>query len=172
MDKLYIGIDPGKSGGIAMIYQDLLYVAKCPDTVHDMVDEMYKPIELIDGETKSFCAIELVHSMPGQGVRSMFTFGQNYGNWLGILATLQIPYTIVSPSKWMKSYGSMPKDKKARKNHLKQLAQQAWPKHKITLATADAVLLAQYARHQDLFYVEADSLANHSPQRATTKGLE
>jgi len=44
----------------------------------------------------------------------------------------------------MKHYGSMPKDKTPRKNHLKHLAQQRFPKEKITLKTADAILLAVY----------------------------
>ena len=42
----------------------------------------------------------------------------------------------------MKHFGTMPKDKKDRKNHLKHLAQQRFPSVKITLATADAILLA------------------------------
>ena len=148
MNKLYIGIDPGKSGGVAIIYDDNLYTGKCPNTVHDMVEEVKVPLDIM-AIPKSKAVIELVHSMPGNGVKSMFTFGQNYGTWLGIMAALKIPYDIVPPGKWMKHYGSMPKDKKARKNKLKQLAQQAWPTHRITLATADAVLIAMYSRAMD-----------------------
>ena len=70
----------------------------------------------------------------------------NYGEWLGILATLKIPYIQVTPSKWMKHFGSMPKIKKDRKNHLKHLAQQRFPDVDITLATADAILIANYLK--------------------------
>ena len=148
MNKLYIRIDPGKSGGVAIIFMDKLYVNKCPGTIHDMVEEISVPIDMMDSP-RAKAVIEFVHSMPGQGVKSMFTFGQNYGTWLGILASLKIPYDIVRPVKWMQHYGSMPKDKKDRKNRLKQLAQQAYPDHRITLATADAVLMAMYARDND-----------------------
>tara|TARA_R100000278_G_scaffold44073_1_gene38433 strand:+ start:2806 stop:3261 length:456 start_codon:yes stop_codon:yes gene_type:complete len=148
MNKLYIGIDPGKSGGIAIIYHDNLYCIKCPATVHDMVEEIQIPLDMMD-VPRSKAVIEFVHSMPGQGVKSMFTFGQNYGTWLGILAALKIPYDIVAPGKWMKHFGSMPKDKKDRKNKLKQLAQQAYPDQRVTLATADAILMAIYARDKD-----------------------
>ena len=149
MNKLYIGIDPGKGGGVAIIFQDKLYASRCPDTIHDMVEEVSVPLEMMGTKPTSVACIELVHSMPGNGVRSMFTFGQNYGTWLGIMATLKIPYSIVPPGKWMKHYGSMPKARKDRKNRLKQLAQQAWPDHRITLATADAILLAMYCKAMD-----------------------
>ena len=46
----------------------------------------------------------------------------------------------------MKHYGSMPKEKKDRKNYLKQLAQQMYPDHKVTLYNADAILLANYIK--------------------------
>ena len=147
---IYVGIDPGVSGGRVAISPDnqVLVHTKCPDTVHDMVEELKVPLEMM-AIPKSRAVIELVHSMPGNGVKSMFTFGQNYGTWLGIMAALKIPYDIVPPGKWMKHYGAMPKDKKARKNKLKQLAQQSWPTHRITLATADAVLIAMYCKDVD-----------------------
>ena len=99
---------------------------------------------MLDIDTRPMAVIESVHSMPGQGVKSTFTFGTNYGMWLGILASLQVPYIQVSPTKWMNIYGPRPKDKTARKNYLKHLAQQRYPKLPITLATADAILLAHY----------------------------
>ena len=139
--NLFIGIDPGKKGGIAATTGKLSICSKCPDTVADMVVLLKA---LLDIDTKPMCVIESVHSMPGQGVKSTFTFGTNYGMWLGILASLQVPYIQVSPTKWMNIYGPRPKDKTARKNYLKHLAQQRYPKLPITLATADAILLAHY----------------------------
>tara|TARA_R110002012_G_scaffold59266_3_gene154740 strand:+ start:159 stop:404 length:246 start_codon:yes stop_codon:yes gene_type:complete len=80
----------------------------------------------------------------------MFTFGTNYGMHLGLLASNRISYTTCTPLTWMKYYGSRPKDKKARKKHLKQLAQQLYPNtdKAITLATADAVLIAHYCMNK------------------------
>ena len=140
--KLSIGIDPGVSGGVALINgNDSIDVYPCPDTVGEMADLLLE-VDLLDYKTRA--VIEAVHSFPGQGVSSTFKFGMNYGQWLGILAALEIPYIQVTPHKWMKHYGSMPKEKKDRKNHLKHLAQQRFPKEKITLKTADAILLAVY----------------------------
>ena len=140
--NLFIGIDPGKSGGVCATTGSVSVCSKCPDTVADMATLMKA---LLDMGDRPMCVIESVHSMPGQGVASTFKFGKNYGEWLGILASLSIPYIQVTPSKWMKAFGAMPKPKKDRKNHLKHLAQQRYPQLHITLATADAVLLAHYS---------------------------
>ena len=82
--------------------------------------------------------------MPKQGVKSMFTFGENYGHWVGVLAALKIPYNLITPIVWMKHYSPIPKDKKDRKNYLKSVAQRLYPDSHITLATADAILIAHY----------------------------
>ena len=97
-------------------------------------------------DIQKLAVIEAVHSFPKQGVRSVFTFGQGYGQWLGILAAHEIPYIQVSPQKWMKYYKPLSTDKKERKDQLKHLAQQRFPNLKITLATADAMLLANYLK--------------------------
>lgn len=146
----YIGIDVGKSGGVCFIYKQKdspLYQMdcfKCPTTIHDMSDLLGTPPITTPANIRWVAVVEKVHSMPGQGVKSMFTFGQNYGTWLGILATLKIPYNLARPLEWMKTYSGVPKDKKERKNYLKATAQQLYPDKHITLATADAVLLAHY----------------------------
>ena len=144
-NRVFIGIDPGKSGGLGIIYNDKYYVKHCPNTVSEMADELILINDMAPDISK-YAIIEAVHSMPGQGVKSVFTFGKGYGQWLGILSTLKIPYIEVTPHKWMKWYGSMPKEKKARKNHLKHLAQQRFPDVKITLSTSDAILIANYLR--------------------------
>jgi len=144
-NRVFIGIDPGISGGIGIIYNESYYAAKCPNTVAEMADEIAMVRE-VGPDLSCYAIIEKVHSMPGQGVVSTWKFGANYGQWLGILATLKIPYVLVTPHKWMSHYGSRPKIKKDRKNHLKDLAQQRFPDVKITLATADAMLIANYLR--------------------------
>jgi hypothetical protein len=144
-NRIYIGIDPGKNGGIGIIYNDIQYCRKCPATVSDMAEEI-KVIMGIAPDIQKFAVIEAVHSMPKQGVKSVFTFGQGYGQWLGILASNDIPYIQVSPQKWMKHYTPLSKDKKERKNQLKHKAQQRFPNLNITLATSDAMLLANYLK--------------------------
>ena len=145
MDKIYIGIDPGKAGGICFLMDDEINTFKCPATTHDMAEELILAKDI----RKCTAVVERVHSFPGQGVASTFNFGYNYGVWLGILSALHIPYQLCLPRKWMKFYGSMPKEKKDRKNHLKQLAQQMYPDHKVTLYNADAILLANYLKKTD-----------------------
>ena len=145
MNKIYIGIDPGKSGGICFLMDDEIKTFKCPATTHDMAEELILAKDI----RKCTAVVERVHSFPGQGVASTFNFGYNYGVWLGILSALHIPYQLCLPRKWMKFYGSMPKEKKDRKNHLKQLAQQMYPDHKVTLYNADAILLANYLKKTD-----------------------
>ena len=144
-NRNYIGIDPGKNGGIGIIYDDLAYCKKCPATVLEMAEEIKACIEMAPDIQKQ-AVIELVHSMPKQGVKSCFTFGEGYGKWLGILAANKIPYIQVSPQKWQKFYGTLNKDRKERKNQLKHLAQQRFPEIKIPLPTADAILLANYLK--------------------------
>ena len=148
-NRVFIGIDPGINGGIAIIYNDAYSVTKWPNTIQEMADVL---ITLKDQAPNlpMYCVIEKVHSFPGNSGKSMFTFGSNYGQWLGILATLRIPYIEVIPNKWMKHYGAMPKDKKDRKNHIKHLAQQRYPDVKITLATSDAMLIANYLKETNI----------------------
>ena len=73
-----IGIDPGVNGGVAIIddkWKDkAIEAVKCPDTIKDMAD--YLSLHCYDN-IKTLCIIEKVHSFPGQGVRSVFTFGKN-----------------------------------------------------------------------------------------------
>ena len=144
-NRVFIGIDPGIKGGFAFIYNDDYRVFPTPNTVLEMAKEL-TTLKSISPNLPMYCCIEAVHSMPGNSGRSMFTFGTNYGQWLGILATLRIPYITVSPNKWMSHYGSKPKNRKDRKNHLKNLAQQRVPNAKITLGTADAMLICNYLR--------------------------
>ena len=146
-NRIYIGIDPGKNGGIGIIYNELAYCKRCPATVSEMAEEIKVCVEMTPDIQKT-AIIEAVHSFPHQGVCSVFTFGEGYGKWLGILAAHKIPYIQVTPQKWMKFYGKLPKEKKDRKNQLKHLAQQRFPEIKITLATADAILLANYLKEK------------------------
>ena len=144
-NRIFIGIDPGVKGGIACIYNDTYYAATCPNTIASMAKKL-TTIKAIGPDIPVYCVIEHVHSFPGNSGRSMFTFGCNYGQWLGILATLKIPYIEVTPYKWMKHYPKAPRDKKDRKNYYKHLAQQRFPDIDITLATSDAILKANYLR--------------------------
>lgn len=149
--KRYIGIDPGKHGGIAVMGADgeVLEVVKMPETPQDLLDFLEQYSE------DSFCTLERVGGMPGNGGSAMFNFGKGYGHLQMALLALHIPTEDVTPSKWEKTYqlGSSGKYTKTEwKNRLKAKAQQMFPHlgKKVTLATSDALLICEYGRRQNL----------------------
>ena len=147
-NRLFIGIDPGKNGGVACIYEDRLLADRCPSTIAEMA-QYIESICSKAQDIQKFAVIERVHSMPGQGVVSTFTFGQNFGAWKAILSSYKIPYVETTPYKWMKTFGSFSgMDKKERKHRLKEIALQQYPGYKINLTIADAILIAVYCREQ------------------------
>ena len=147
----YIGIDPGKGGGIVMIDDDsnTIEVKKCPDSVYNMA----LMFALMIGDTPPshiIVMIEKVWARPHDGRSSIFTFAENYGQWEGIVNAHEIKPHYVTPQMWMKAMDCPKKlSKKDRKNYLKELAKKKYPKEskKIILATADAVLIADYVKN-------------------------
>jgi crossover junction endodeoxyribonuclease RuvC len=135
----YIGIDPGKTGGIVAITDDSICSIKLSHTEHDVA---YHLQQLIEADN-SVATIELVHAMPKQGVSSSFTFGRSYGFLIGLLTANKIPYEFVSPQKWQKVMKCL---SKGDKNVTKAAAQRLWPYVTITHANADALLIAEYGR--------------------------
>lgn len=151
---IFIGIDPGKSGGIAWMRDDF---SKPEHVKIDGLTELdlHNVVETIVNDSppdaNEVCAvIEAVSASPQMGVTSAFSFGRNFGFWLGVLAGCAVPYALVRPQKWQKAMGCM---SKGDKNVTKAAAQRLYPNEKITHATADALLLATYCRrhHAELF---------------------
>ena len=137
--SIIVGIDPGQSGGIAIINGDNIYAHKMPETERDIYD--------LFGDYSFYADVvvflESVHSMPGQGVSSSFKFGRGYGFLRGIITALMFPLHDVSPQKWQKALGCL---SGGNKNITKQKAQQLFPQLKITHSIADAILIAEYGR--------------------------
>lgn len=138
--RFVCGVDPGAGGGIGLIgvAENFYLVHPLPDTEMDCVDLFQEYASRID-----ILALEKVHSFPGQGVASTFTFGKNYGFLRGVIMTLKIPLVDVTPSVWMKALGCQTK---GDKNVTKSMAQQLFPNVKITHKTADAILIAHWLR--------------------------
>ena len=144
---MIIGIDPGKGGGLASISDSgSIKAYNCPDSVYKMSRILYscKNYAFIENE-KISVAIELVHAFPTDRPSTAFKFGNNYGSWLGIIETLRIPHTKVSPQKWMRDFQPLSKEKKIRKNELKEIAKDVYPK--ATLKAADAILIAIWSQN-------------------------
>jgi hypothetical protein len=139
--KTIIGIDPGKGGGIAWIYDGRPCVEKMPDTLKDLFDL------LLDIASNSDCSayLEQVASSPQMGVKSAFTFGNGFGHLEMALTACSIPFQRIRPQAWQKELGCM---SKGDKNVTKRRAQELFPELTITHATADALLIAEYGRRQ------------------------
>ena len=146
--KYYIGVDPGKSGSIAILTDDDIHsVTKMPvdafgyDIIFDSSFDDYNCIAVV----------EKVHAMPGQGVTSMFTFGYGVGRLHASLELYYVPYHLETPQTWMK-WHKMKKIKDesgtSYKNRLKSLAQRLFPHQKIYGWNADALLIAYYCRER------------------------
>lgn len=150
---IYIGIDPGKNGGIAVMHKisenGALWTSAytySEDTVLRVAKECAELGEPIK------CVLEKVNAMPGQGVTSMFNFGMNFGFIQGVLSANEISYELVPPQKWKKEF-SVTGDK----NTSIQVAKRLFPTINLKATErckkehdgmAEALLMAEYARRR------------------------
>jgi len=143
----YLAIDPGKSGGVAVLSEDSVEAYKCPPTFKGMAD-LIKEISKNNyyPRKKIICVLEKVHAFPTDGRSSLFKFGTNYGVWMGILESNNIEYELVMPKKWQHDF-KLPKIKKERKQELKTIAKCFY--EKATLYTADAICIGLWRRAND-----------------------
>lgn len=144
---IYVGIDPGASGSAVFVADDgriFRIIEWKKHTPAEIADLMRQAV----AEEKIVACIEKVHSMPGQGVRSVFSFGENYGWWNGLLAGLSIPVLRnPTPQKWQAVMGCRTG---GDKNVSKAAAHRLWPLdvRRLTHGTADAALLAEWLRRE------------------------
>ena len=108
-----IGIDPGLSGGIAVlddlkIYDifDMPIMSEGKKNKNQLNSAQLVNIinEHVLKNEDTFVIVEQVSAMPGQGVTSMFNFGQTFGSIKGICAALRLPIFYVRPAKWKKHF--------------------------------------------------------------------
>ena len=110
--KYIIGVDPGAAGAIAILEDNgkLVHVFDMPSVEVISGGKAKRRVspEMLAAELRLYADqgavayVEQVGAMPGQGVSSMFAFGQAFGIVLGVLAGLAIPTQTVSPAKWKK----------------------------------------------------------------------
>lgn len=93
----YLGIDPGKSGAIALITKHNIITAV-------FEKETYRDIIGRCDSCNTFCLLEKVFAMPKQGVVSMFNFGENFGFIQGLLCANKIAYQMVTAAKWKREF--------------------------------------------------------------------
>jgi len=142
--KTIIGIDPGVNGGIAWITDGKPCVEKMPDTIKDLwelLESILRDHAMIYRQSECVAYLEDVHSSPQMGVKSAFTFGQGLGRLEMALTAANVPFVRVRPQEWQKAMKCM---SGGDKNVTKRKAQELFPSLKVTHATADALLIAQY----------------------------
>lgn len=142
----YIGIDPGKKGGFALIREDGSLIVR-PWSEQDFISDMRYA-----AAGSCVACLEHVGAMPGQGVTSMFTFGQSFGFIQGVLAACQISFELVRPQKWKKEF-SVTGDKNSSIAVCKRLFPSAplLPTERCRRESdgmAEALLMAEYARRR------------------------
>ena len=162
---LVIGIDPGISGSICF-FQDgkIIDVVEMPTMIEgkknkkqvngsQIFNEISERVKKIDKKDIRVI-IEQVSAMPGQGVTSMFNFGQSYGILKGICSAMQLPMYFVRPAKWKKYFNLINSEKDASRTK----AIEIFPYFSTQLSRkkdnnkADAILIAS-------FYFETYKLA-------------
>ena len=154
---LIIGIDPGISGSICFLDNGkILDVIEMPIMTDgkknkkqvngsQVYNEITKRIKQFE-KNQIRVVIEHVSAMPGQGVTSMFNFGQSYGILKGICTAMQLPMYFVRPTKWKKYFNLLNSEKDASRTR----AIEIFPYFSSQLSRkkdsnkADAILIASF----------------------------
>ena len=152
---IIIGIDPGISGAISIIEnKKILEVYDTPTMIDGkknkkqinsaQVTNIIK--ERLDKEKEVVVVVEQVNAMPGQGVTSMFNFGQSFGVIKGICAALSLPIYFVRPTKWKKHFNLINTNKDASRTKVIEAYPEISSKlhRKKDSNRADAILIALY----------------------------
>ena len=154
---LIIGIDPGISGAICFFENGkILDVVEMPTMTEgkknkrqvngsQVYNEISKKIKQVDKKDIKVI-IEQVSAMPGQGVTSMFNFGQSFGILKGMCSAMRLPMYFVRPVKWKKYFSLINSEKDASRTK----AIEIFPYFSLNLSKkkdsnkADAILIASY----------------------------
>ena len=150
-----IGIDPGLSGAIAILKDNkVIDIFDMPVMSEGKKNKKQlnsaQLVNIINENTEKneeiFVVVEQVNAMPGQGVTSMFNFGQSFGVLKGVCAAMQLPIFFVRPAKWKKYYDLI----NSQKDSSRVKAIEMFPKFSSMLSRkkdtnkADAILIANY----------------------------
>jgi len=156
---IIFGIDPGVSGAISILEnKKVIEVFDMPTMVDGkknkrqvngaQVTNIIK--ERLDNEKEKekeiVVVVEHVNAMPGQGVTSMFNFGQSFGVIKGICSALSLPIYFVRPTKWKKHFNLIKTNKEASRTKVIEVYPEISSKlhRKKDSNKADAILIARY----------------------------
>jgi hypothetical protein len=154
-DTYHIGIDPGWSGGIAIVFRGVVVeVHNMPDgplSLWLLLSRIKEERRTRDNKPVRACLEKVSGYIGNEGDpgASMFTFGRNYGAVELALCALGIPTVNPTANVWQRKVGAPIKEKgetgPEHKRKLKELAQQIFPDAAPTLKTCDAMLLGYYS---------------------------
>ena len=152
---IIIGVDPGVSGGISILEnKKVIEVYDMPTMIEgkknkrqvngSQVTNIIK--ENVDTNKETTVVVEQVNAMPGQGVTSMFNFGQSFGVIKGVCAALSLPIYFVRPTKWKKHFNLIKTNKEAGRTKAIELYPEISGKlsRKKDSNKSDAILIARY----------------------------
>ena len=150
-----LGIDPGLSGAIAILEKkkvislfDMPVMSEGKKNKKQLNSAQLVNIirENTSGDEEIAVVVEQVNAMPGQGVTSMFNFGQTFGAIKGVCAALNLPIFFVRPSKWKKYFELINSSKDSSRTKVIEM----YPSLSSQLAKkkdvnkSDAILIARY----------------------------
>lgn len=161
---IYIGIDPGVSGGLAFLRPmgTVQRVLKMPGTEAELLEALGGcDSDAYDRSPQAFAYLERVWSSPGWGHVGAFKFGLSYGGLRMALTAIGIPFEEVLPIKWQQALGCRTRKDK---NISKRRAESLFPGVKVTHAIADALLIAEFCRRVRTQYGEAQRRTEESQQ--------
>ena len=152
---IIFGIDPGVSGAICVLKnKKVIEVFDMPTMIDGkknkrqvngaQVTNIIK--EKLENEKEIAVVVEHVNAMPGQGVTSMFNFGQSFGVIKGICSALGLPIYFVRPTKWKKYFNLIKTNKEASRTKVIEVYPEISSKlsRKKDSNKADAILIARY----------------------------
>jgi len=152
---IIFGIDPGVSGAISVLEnKKIIEVYEMPTMIDgkknkkqvngSQVANIIK--ERLNGDNEIIVVVEHVNAMPGQGVTSMFNFGQSFGVIKGICSALSLPIYFVRPSKWKRHFNLIKTNKDASRTKVIETYPEISSKlyRKKDSNKADAILIARY----------------------------
>ena len=152
---IIFGIDPGVSGAISVLEnKKVVEVFDMPTMIDGkknkrqvngaQVTNIIK--ERLGNKEEVIIVVEHVNAMPGQGVTSMFNFGQSFGVIKGICSALSLPIYFVRPTKWKKHFNLINTNKDASRTKAIQIYPEISSKisRKKDSNKSDAILIARY----------------------------
>jgi crossover junction endodeoxyribonuclease RuvC len=152
---IIFGIDPGVSGAICVLKEGkILEVYEMPTMIDGKKNKRQVNgaevtnifLKDLNNEYKAKVVVEHVTAMPGQGVTSMFNFGQSFGVLKGICAALKLPIYFVRPVKWKKHFNLIKTNKDASRTKVIEIYPYISSKisRKKDSNKADSILIAKY----------------------------